>query len=150
MRMLWVAAVLALAGCGGGGDPGADEPEERANVMWPAADGGPHDNLAVIADEEAAPILDTAWVGRFAASPEECPTGAWDFGAERARAAGEAECTVAGVGRAAGQVTLEMACSAQGPMAAERWVLAPKPGDGLAVRRTRGGETVRLDLVRCR
>lgn len=148
MRTLWLVAVLALAGCGGE-DETANEAAGESNMMWPAADRGPEENLAAVADKEEPPILDTAWIGRFAASPEECPTRAWDLGPEQGRAPGEAACAVRGIGRAAGQVTLEMECSDPGPMAAERWVLAPKPGDALAVERTRAGETVRLDLRRC-
>ena len=148
MRMLLLAAALALAGCGG--DEAANGNAGESNMMWPAADRGPEENLAAVAEKEAPPILDTAWIGRFAASPEECPTRAWDLGPEQGRAPGEAACAVRGIGRAAGQVTLEMECSDPGPMAAERWVLAPKPGDALGVERMRGGETVRLDLVRCR
>lgn len=150
MRRIGLAALLALAGCGGGGEEPANDSAGESNMMWPAADRGPEENLAAMAETEAPPILDTAWIGRFAASPEECPRGAWNVGAKEGRAPGEAACAVRGIGRAAGQVTLEMECSDSGPMAAERWVLAPKPGDSLEIERTRGGETVRLDLVRCR
>ena len=148
MRVIKVAALLALAGCGG--DQAANEAAGESNMMWPAADRGPEENLSAVAEKEAPPILDSTWTGRFAASPQECPTGAWDFGAEQGTAPGEAACAVRGIGRAAGQVTLEMECSDPGPMAAERWVLVPAPGDALAVERSRAGETVRLDLVRCR
>ena len=137
-------AALALAGCGEAESNRAEE----ANVMWPAADGGPHDNVAAMAEKEAPPILDTAWTGRFAASAALCASEPWDVGAERVLTAGGSDCAVRRVGRAPAQVTVELACTGEGD---ESWTVTPRQDGGIAVARSPAGrETVQLDLVRCR
>lgn len=88
------------------------------------------------------------WTGRFAASSALCTGGVWDFGEQRIVTDGETSCDVDRVGRAAGQVTLSLACIAEGMESREQWVLT-RQDEGMRVSRNTGRETFNVDLIPC-
>ena len=134
MRLIFFPLVLvALAGCG----ERADAPDSE-----PGNDGQP-------APAAAPATTDVAWEGRFAATPELCEGGVWDIRETGIVTEGETACEVEHVARAAAQVTLELACTAEGMPSRERWTLTER-GAGMNVRRAvEGAETSDVDLVRC-
>lgn len=148
MRLSVLIAAFALAGCGDGAPVDEPDPGEGgapAPAVAPATDAA--DALDI--SEDQAEAREFAWTGRFAATPALCEGGVWDIGEERIVTDGETACDVVHVARAVGQVTLELACTAEGMPGAERWTLSRR-GEGMRVRREpAGAEASDVDLVRC-
>lgn len=128
MRLPVLILLAALAGCS---QPETAEPNRSG-------------------DDPTQPVAgaDFQWTGRFAATPELCTGGVWDIGERRIVTDGETSCDVDRVARAAGQVTLRLACTAEGTQSREDWVLTRR-GEGMRVARNDGRETVEVDLIRC-
>lgn len=97
----------------------------------------------------SAASAEERWLGRFAATAELCRGGVWDIGETRIITDGETACDIDRVARAAGQVTLRLACTAEGMKSREEWILTPQGEDRLKVRRDNGREAVEVDLIRC-
>lgn len=142
MRPLLALTVAFLTACGEASDPG--EGGAPAPAVAPAIDAA--DAVAISEDQGEARAF--AWEGSFAAGRDLCRAGAWEIGSERIVTAGETQCDVEHVARAAGQVTLELSCVAEGMPGKERWMLTPQ-GEGMRVRRETAAETSDVDLVRC-
>lgn len=141
--ILALTAAALLAACGEASDPGAGG--QPAPAVAPAIDAAD----AVAISDDQAEAREFAWEGRFAASPDLCRAGQWEIGSERIVTAGETACEVDNVARAAGQVTLELSCVAEGMPGDERWTLRPRGESGLRVRRETAAEASDVDLVRC-
>lgn len=151
-RLSLAALLLMLAGCS------PDQEAEDGTVETEIAEGENAIRIAPTPNSIEAETNGTGvsaasaeerWLGRFAATTELCRGGVWDIGETRIVTDGETTCDIDRVARAAGQVTLRLACNAEGIDSQEEWVLTPEGEDRLKVRRDNGRESVDVDLIRC-
>lgn len=89
------------------------------------------------------------WTGRFAASPNLCSGGAWNFARNRISTAGETSCNVDETRDQGDRATLFLSCTAEGMKTKEVWTLI-RQGEGMSVRRDSGKDVVNVKLSRCR
>ena len=143
MRLaLCVAAVLAAAACGPTAPKESESPtNENDKATTPSA---PETPPAI-----AAIPVDSAWTGRFAATPDHCESGGWTIGAKTVTTAGETACDVQGVARLPGQARLSLQCTESGANSLQEWTLTPGADGALAVTRRIGSETFDVALRRC-
>lgn len=139
-----LAAAAALAAC----EPAAEG--GNVAVAEPAATGPATSAAEAEALVEArADAANFRWTGRFAATRELCTGGVWDIREDRIVTDGHTACDVDRVGRGAGQVTLRLACIAEGTPSQENWTLTRHGEDGVSVARNTGTEIIDVDLLRC-
>jgi hypothetical protein len=131
VHLLTAAAALSLAACGRteapASDPGVARDEQAAAA--------PTGQAPAAAPLDAAP----AFVGVWAASPDLCEGGAWNFGAARLSTAGEVSCDWSRVEETATGWTLQGDCAAEGA-AEPATVELVRQGDGAAMALTVSGE----------
>ena len=155
MRRLCLLTLIALAACGPAETPTDTATSNETAAIAPAqpAAVGPATSAAegeVIAEgQEQAAAADLEWTGRFAATRELCTGGVWDIKEDRIVTDGHTACDIDRVARGAGQVTLRLACIAEGTPSSESWTLTRNDADGLSVALDNGRETINVDLLRC-
>lgn len=151
MRSLIPLFLVAVAGCGPAADTVDNGTQPPASVAPATSSAEAEAIVAGQADAaNAAAPAESAWTGRFAATPELCVQGVWDIRPHLIVTDGETSCDVDNVAEGAGQVTLRLSCIAEGMRSNESWTLTPRDGDRLAVARDTGRETIDVDLLRCR
>jgi len=102
-----LAGVLALAAC----TPGEAQPPATSapTAPLPGVPLAPPGTTLPPADREFR------YVGRWAATPELCETGAWVFEAQRLTTAGEVACDFGAVTPVPGGYTIAATCTAEAP-----------------------------------
>ena len=125
---------VLLAGCG----------EQPPSAPPPAlAPSEPSASVAPVAADGAMP----GYVGRWAARPELCQTGAWNFDERRVATAGEVFCEFEGVRPVGDSYEIAATCVTQAPPEPQRFTLAMRGRDRLVV--TGGPWAGPIGLTRC-
>ena len=131
MTRALLAILLLLADCGEGGGPDGGAPERSGPSRAEAGAGASNPDLSVSAPPGGrAPA---GFVGRWAASPELCASGAWVFSPDRLVTAGEVACDFQEVTADADGWTVRASCTAQAPAEPATLRLSRAEGGGLAV-----------------
>jgi hypothetical protein len=137
-----LALILLTAACG------QREGEEDAGQSS-VAEAPPAASAAPAQAQAASTEGPDAYVGRWAAQPNLCASGAWTFAADRLSTAGEVSCAFRDVERTQSGWEIAATCTAEGPAKEAELVLSltdPAPPETMTVS---GGPFESVTLRRC-
>ena len=146
LRLVLAAALTLLAACGERGEPAGEVAPEIA--MEGAASTAPQAPGAT-APAPAAEAGPGVYVGRWAAAPNLCASGAWVFTAESLQTAGEVSCRFRRIDRTSAGWEVDASCTAEGPAQDAELTLTltdPAPPETMTVA---GGPLQSVTLRRC-